>query len=94
LLVFLFVPTGKKIIARFRGQAKVPRLEYLRHEDTDLTGAVVGVAVTLAWDPAAGIVSGGLVGPLVGMAVGTADAAGDEAEPAGLDAADPDAGLP
>jgi 4-azaleucine resistance transporter AzlC len=59
-----------------------------------LTGAVVGVAVTLAWDPAAGIVSGGLVGPLVGMAVGTADAAGDEAEPAGLDAADPDAGLP
>ena len=35
-----------------------------------LSGAVVGVAVSLAWDPAAGIVTGGLVGPLLGMAVG------------------------
>jgi 4-azaleucine resistance transporter AzlC len=32
-----------------------------------LTGAIVGVAVSLAWDPAAGIVAGGLVGPLVAM---------------------------
>jgi hypothetical protein len=30
---------------------------------------VVGVAISLAWDPAAGIVAGGLIGPLVGMAV-------------------------
>ena len=36
-----------------------------------LAGAVVGVAVSLAWDPAAGIVAGGLLGPLVGMAVPT-----------------------
>jgi predicted branched-subunit amino acid permease len=34
-----------------------------------LTGAVVGVAVSLAWDPAAGIVAGGLLGPLVGMSI-------------------------
>ncbi|MBI3752264.1 MAG: AzlC family ABC transporter permease [Chloroflexi bacterium] len=34
-----------------------------------LTGAIVGVGVSLAWDPAAGIVAGGLIGPLVGMAV-------------------------
>jgi branched chain amino acid efflux pump len=33
-----------------------------------LTGAVVGVAVSLAWDPAAGIVIGGLAGPLAGIA--------------------------
>jgi hypothetical protein len=34
-----------------------------------LAGAVLAVAISLAWDPAAGIVAGGLVGPLVGMAV-------------------------
>jgi 4-azaleucine resistance transporter AzlC len=33
-----------------------------------ITGAVLAVAVGLAWDPAAGIIAGGLVGPLVGMA--------------------------
>jgi len=33
-----------------------------------LAGAVVGVAVALAWDPVAGILAGGLLGPLVGMA--------------------------
>jgi 4-azaleucine resistance transporter AzlC len=32
-------------------------------------GAAIGVAVSLAWDPAAGIVAGGLLGPLLGMAV-------------------------
>lgn len=32
-----------------------------------LTGALVGVATALAWDPAAGIVAGGIVGPLVGL---------------------------
>jgi 4-azaleucine resistance transporter AzlC len=34
-----------------------------------IAGAVVGVAVSLAWDPAAGIIAGGTIGPLVGMAV-------------------------
>lgn len=38
-----------------------------------LAGAVVGVGVSLAWDPAAGIVAGGLVGPLVGMAIPVPD---------------------
>lgn len=34
-----------------------------------LAGAIVAVTVSLAWDPAAGIVAGGLVGPLAGLAV-------------------------
>ena len=34
-----------------------------------LVGAVVGVAVSLAWDPAAGIIAGGLGGPLVALAL-------------------------
>jgi 4-azaleucine resistance transporter AzlC len=34
-----------------------------------ITGAVLAVAIGLAWDPAAGIIAGGLVGPLLGMAV-------------------------
>ena len=33
-----------------------------------LAGAVIGVAVGLAWDPAAGIMAGGILGPLLGMA--------------------------
>src|SRR3990170_8512089 len=33
-----------------------------------LVGSVVGVAVGLAWDPAAGILVGGLLGPAVGLA--------------------------
>jgi branched chain amino acid efflux pump len=33
-----------------------------------LAGAVMGVAVGLAWDPAAGIMAGGIFGPLLGMA--------------------------
>jgi len=36
-----------------------------------IAAAVIGVAVSLAWDPAAGIVTGGLVGPLIGMAIRT-----------------------
>ncbi len=32
-----------------------------------LVGAVVGVGVGLAWDPAAGILAGGLLGPAVGL---------------------------
>ena len=32
-----------------------------------LGGAIVGVAVGLAWDPAAGILAGGLLGPAVGL---------------------------
>jgi len=34
-----------------------------------LAGAVIGVSVALAWDPAAGIIAGGVLGPLLGMAV-------------------------
>jgi len=34
-----------------------------------ITGAVVAVAVSLAWDPAAGILAGGLIGPLAGLAM-------------------------
>jgi 4-azaleucine resistance transporter AzlC len=35
-----------------------------------IAGAVLGVGIGLAWDPAAGIIAGGVIGPLVGMAVG------------------------
>ena len=34
-----------------------------------LAGAVIAVGVALAWDPAAGIIAGGVLGPLLGMAV-------------------------
>lgn len=34
-----------------------------------IAGAVLGVAVSLAWDPAIGIVAGGLGGPLVALAL-------------------------
>lgn len=34
-----------------------------------VSGAVMGVGVGLAWDPAAGIIAGGVIGPLMGMAV-------------------------
>lgn len=34
-----------------------------------VSGAVIAVAVALAWDPAAGIIGGGVIGPLMGMAV-------------------------
>ena len=33
-----------------------------------ISGAVLAVAISLAWDPAAGIVAGGLLGPLLGLA--------------------------
>ena len=33
-----------------------------------IAGAVLGVAVGLAWDPAAGIIAGGVIGPFLGMA--------------------------
>jgi 4-azaleucine resistance transporter AzlC len=36
-----------------------------------LAGAVIAVAISVAWDPAAGIILGGVIGPLVGMAVPT-----------------------
>lgn len=46
-----------------------------------ITAAVIGVGVSLAWDPAAGIIAGGLVGPLVGMVVpvGPAEVPGRDA---------------
>ena len=34
-----------------------------------VAGAVIGVGIGLAWDPAAGIIAGGVIGPLVGMAI-------------------------
>ena len=34
-----------------------------------IAGAVIGVGIGLAWDPAAGIIAGGIVGPMVGMVV-------------------------
>jgi branched chain amino acid efflux pump len=34
-----------------------------------VSGAVIGVAIGLAWDPAAGIIAGGVIGPFIGMAV-------------------------
>lgn len=34
-----------------------------------LAGALIAVAVALAWDPAAGIIGGGVIGPLLGMVV-------------------------
>ena len=34
-----------------------------------VSGAAIGVAIGLAWDPAAGIIAGGVIGPFVGMAV-------------------------
>lgn len=34
-----------------------------------LVGAMVAVGVSLAWDPAAGIIAGGLLGPVVGLAI-------------------------
>ena len=40
-----------------------------------VVGAIAAVGVSLAWDPAAGIIAGGLLGPLVGMA--TPRAVGD-----------------
>jgi predicted branched-subunit amino acid permease len=40
-----------------------------------IAGALVGVAVSLAWDPAAGIIAGGVIGPLIGMAAPAADEA-------------------
>jgi hypothetical protein len=40
-----------------------------------IAGAVLGVVVALAWDPAAGIIAGGVLGPAMGIAVrpGTRD---------------------
>lgn len=37
-----------------------------------LAGAVIAVAISVAWDPAAGIILGGVLGPLLGMAVPSA----------------------
>jgi hypothetical protein len=34
-----------------------------------VSGAVLAVAIGLAWDPAAGIIAGGVVAPLIGMTV-------------------------
>ena len=57
-----------------------------------LAGASIGVAVSLAWDPAAGIVAGGLIGPLIGMTVRVPEAAIAPGTP--VPDRDPEAGLP
>jgi 4-azaleucine resistance transporter AzlC len=72
-----------------------------------IAGGVIGVAVSLAWDPSAGIVAGGLLGPVVGMA--SSRASGEPADREALiafgtergglmrqagDVVDPDEGLP
>jgi 4-azaleucine resistance transporter AzlC len=46
-----------------------------------LAGAIIAVAISVTWDPAAGIILGGVIGPLVGMAV---PAAGDDRVREGL----------
>ncbi len=46
-----------------------------------ISGAVAAVGVSLAWDPAAGVIAGGLLGPLIGMAI-PGGVAGAPIEPA------------
>jgi 4-azaleucine resistance transporter AzlC len=61
-----------------------------------IAGAVIGVGVALAWDPAAGIIAGGVLGPLLGMIV-PAKAAGRPREAVIVFGPDPepaDGGLP
>jgi predicted branched-subunit amino acid permease len=41
-----------------------------------VSGAIIGIAVALAWEPAAGIVAGGIAGPLVGFLVPKAQVGG------------------
>jgi 4-azaleucine resistance transporter AzlC len=50
-----------------------------------LAGAIIGVGVGLSWDPAAGLLLGGLIGPLIGLAVpgGPVGAAPVESDVAG-----------
>jgi 4-azaleucine resistance transporter AzlC len=45
-----------------------------------LVGGVVAVAVSLAWDPAAGVLAGGLLGPLVGLLAVRVKSDGPEAQ--------------
>lgn len=45
-----------------------------------LVGGVVAVAVSLAWDPAAGVLAGGLLGPLVGLIAVRVEPEGPEAQ--------------
>jgi 4-azaleucine resistance transporter AzlC len=60
-----------------------------------VAGAVVGVGVALAWDPAAGIIAGGVLGPLVGMATpATAADAPDASVVAFGPDRDPSIGIP
>jgi 4-azaleucine resistance transporter AzlC len=45
-----------------------------------IAGAVIAVGVALAWDPAAGIIGGGVLGPLLGMAIRSAAPSGPEGQ--------------
>jgi uncharacterized membrane protein len=63
-----------------------------------IAGAVIGVGVGLAWDPAAGIIAGGVLGPVLGMitpakAVSSAAPEGD-ASAAVEPGPDPAVGIP
>jgi 4-azaleucine resistance transporter AzlC len=49
-----------------------------------LSGALIAVGVSLAWDPAAGTIAGGLIGPLVGLAVPIAPGRDVAVDPAHL----------
>lgn len=45
-----------------------------------IAGAVIAVGVALAWDPAAGIIGGGVLGPLLGMAIRSGAPSGPEGQ--------------
>jgi 4-azaleucine resistance transporter AzlC len=46
-----------------------------------VSGAILAVAISLAWDPAAGVVAGGLFGPLVAMVAPLGPSLGADVEP-------------
>jgi 4-azaleucine resistance transporter AzlC len=48
-----------------------------------IVGAVLGVTVSLVWDPAVGIIAGGLIGPLVALAIPGPPAVAEVPIPAG-----------
>jgi hypothetical protein len=41
-----------------------------------IVGAILAVGISLAWDPAAGIIAGGLLGPIVALAARVPDTSG------------------
>ena len=45
-----------------------------------IAGAIIAVGVALAWDPAAGIIGGGVLGPLIGMALPARESTAPESQ--------------